>query len=418
MDPPHESVCCDEGVRYWSALSAAAQDALIAGVAFAIGAGLYLSGLYPMTGPVDETSLAVRFGLLALLCGVTLLRRRRPIWALVAGLVPLGIDIALGATLPMSIVYSDLIYAAVLYSTRRQSRFVVGTGVVLSLAAVGATLVVTGDWRVTALVLVIASTLVGTSMWWALSVRAHKETAQAERARAHALALVAELDRRAAVADERKMMARDLHDVIAGQLSAIAIQSEAALGVLARSGTGPELAPIIGSIRSSSVDALREMRTMIGLLRRDDGVADLAAPSGLAQLSRLVETTRATGTLVRVNIRADDAEPASAVDQAAYRIVQEALTNSMKHAPGQEISIDVSADQSTVTLSVRNTLPADRPPREPGNDPRIGHRGLVNMRERATALGGTFHAGAEPGGWAVHVRLPATPAAEPAEVAL
>jgi signal transduction histidine kinase len=282
-------------------LSAAAQDALIALFVFAFGAVLYLAGLSSMTSRSTDTSLTVRFGVLALICVVSLLRRRMPLWALAAGLVPLGLDLWLGATVPIWILYSDLIYAAVLYAPRAYARFVIAAGATLSAMVAVAALVLTGDWRVMALAITTAVAFVGTSIWWALSVRTHKEIAGAERARAHALSLVAELDRRAAIADERKTMARDLHDVIAGHLSAIAFQSEAALGVLARQESAdPAVTGIVGSIRSNSVSALQEMRTMIGLLRRDDGVEDdPAAPRRLAQLPILVDAAHAAGITVR-----------------------------------------------------------------------------------------------------------------------
>lgn len=240
------------------------------------------------------------------------------------------------------------------------------------------------------------------SIWWALAVRHHKELAAVERTRAQALTLVADLDRRAAVADERRTMARDLHDVIAGHLSAIALQSEAALGVLARDDPDSAVAGILGSIRANSVSALQEMRTMIGLLRRDDGGADgAAAPRGLAQLAILVDAARAAGTIVRLRDSGLRAEIPSAVDQAAYRIVQEALTNAMKHAPGREVDIAVRADTDAVALSVRNRLPA-----APSPDVDRPRRGLFNMRERAAALGGSFSATADSDDWVVTARLP------------
>lgn len=399
-------------MKQWRALSATAQDALVAAFAFTFGAFLYLSGLYPMTQASIAPSLGTRFGVLALLCAATLLRRRAPLAALLAGAVPVGIDLALGPTVPVWIVYSDLIYAAVLYGTRAVSRWVTigcaGLTTVITIAA----FVAAGDWRVLVLSVAAAAAFVGTPIWWALSVRTHKEIAEAERARVQAMALVAELDRRAAIADERKTMARDLHDVIAGHLSAIAIQSEAALGVLTRADADPAMAGILGSIRANSVSALQEMRTMIGLLRRDDGGEDEpAAPRTLAQLPILVDAARSAGTTVRVADSLDGAALPSAVDQAAYRIVQEALTNAMKHAPGRPVDIAVRADRSTLDVSVRN--PAPTPANSAGSaNSAAAHRGLVNMRERAAALGGSFTAGPEADGWAVRARLPLG-AAEP-----
>lgn len=391
-------------MKWWATLSARAQDALIVAFVFTLGAALYGFGLYAMTEHSAQTPLTARLALLAALCATTMWRRRKPMWALAAGLVPLLIDFALGPTIPIWLVYSDLVYAGVLYGTRRQSRFVVGAAIAATAAGSVAALVVTGEWRAIVITLLASSAFLGTSIWSALTVRAHKETAQAERAKARALSLVAELDRRAAIADERKTMARDLHDVIAGHLSAIAIQSEAALGLLARrDGGDPALAGVVESIRSNSVSALQEMRTMIGLLRRDDGAEDLAAPRGLAQLSLLVDAARAAGSTVRVHGEVGATPVPSAVDQAAYRIIQEALTNAMKHAPGQEVDIHISTDATTLTLAISNPLSRSNGLADPADLP---HRGLTNMRERAAALGGGLTAGASAQGWTVRAELP------------
>lgn len=399
--------------RWWTALSPTTRDTIVVGGWFAFGALLYVAGFHLMfiTDGASSDPLAPRFGILALVCAVLLVRRRAPITAMVAGLVPLAIDLALGPTLPVWLVYTDLIYAAVVYGTKRQMQGAVVAWLTLSVTAAGAVLALTGNWRLMVLALMLAAAFVGTSLWWGLTVRAHKETADAERARRRALALVSELDRRAAVADERKAMARDLHDVIAGHLSAIALQSEAALSMPAGPAADPGLHGILTSIRGNSVEALHEMRTMIGLLRRDDDIAETAAPGRLAQLSRLVTAARQAG--MRVRVRQDTGAVGSAVDQAAYRIIQEAVTNAMKHAPGQEIEIDVHTATTALVLTVRNPLPAVSAPAA-GTDGPAEPRGLTNMRERATALGGTFHAGPEAGAWWVRARLPLSAVAEPA----
>ncbi|WP_330256725.1 histidine kinase [Nocardia sp. NBC_00565] len=390
--------------RQWEALSATVQDALVVAFAFVLGVGLYLSGLFEMASDLStHPTLPVRIGVLALICVATFLRRRMPVLALGVGLIPFGLDIALGPTVPIWLIYSDLIYAGVLYATPTRSRLVVAVGGVLSVALTVLALVF-GDWRIAVITIAALFAFVATPLWWALSVRGHKEIAEAERKRAQAMTLVAELDRRAAIADERKTMARDLHDVIAGHLSAIAIQSEAALGILARQDTDPAVAGIISSIRSNSVSAMQEMRTMIGLLRRDDGAEDdIAAPRKLAQLPILVDAARAAGITVRVADSLNGTPLPSAVDQAAYLIVQEALTNAMKHAPGQEVDIDVRTDTTALAVTVRNpTVPVRHRPAEE----ETRHSGLMNMRERAAALGGTFTAGPGPAGWEVLARLP------------
>ncbi|WP_454196886.1 sensor histidine kinase [Nocardia sp. Marseille-Q1738] len=379
------------------------RDALGAVIVFAGGTALHLTGLSTMTERGTQLPLWVRLGVLLAVCLATFFRRRNPMAAMLGGSVPLAVDTWLGATLPVWLVYGDLIYSAVLYAGRRASRITTLCWSVFSAVIVVLTLVLTADPHAVAVALVAVFGFVATPIWWANSVRTHKEIAAAERTRAQALTLVADLDRRAAIADERTTMARDLHDVIAGHLSAIAIHSEAALRMLARSDDDPAVAGIMRSIRSNSVGALQEMRTMIGLLHSDGDAEEVGAPRRLAQLSILVDAARAAGISVRVHEALDGAALPSAVDQAAYRIVQEALTNAMKHAPGQEVSIDVRAEDEVLSVTIRNPTVSVRPHHAAAQ---AGHRGLVNMRERAAALGGSFRAGMDSGCWEVLTRLP------------
>lgn len=402
-DGASRRLCCDGAVRRWSELPERTRDALGAVIAFAGGATLYLAGLSTMTDRAGHVAWWVRFGVLAVLCLATFFRRRTPVTAMLCGLLPLAVDIQLGATVPVWIIYADLIYSAVLYAGRRAARITAMSWSALSGIVVVLTLAATRDPHSVAVALVAVFSFVAAPIWWASSVRTHKEIADAERSRARALTLVAELDRRAAIADERTTMARDLHDVIAGHLSAIALHAEAALGLPARHDPDPAVAGIMRSIRADSLSALEEMRTMIGLLRSDDDAAEAAAPRTLAQLSILVDAARAAGISVRVRESLDCAELPSAVDQAAYRIVQEALTNAMKHAPGQPVSIDVRTEDQTLRISVRNPTVPSRTPRSAAE---AGRRGVVNMRERAAVLGGSLRAGPDSGDWEVLARLP------------
>ncbi|MFI6210580.1 sensor histidine kinase [Nocardia brasiliensis] len=391
-------------MRQWSEIPGTARDALGALLVFAGGAALYVSNLFALIDLGHSVPVPVRLAILAPLCLLTMLRRRMPVPAMLVGLIPLSIDIWIGPSVPVWLIYGDLMYAAVLYSAKRTSRWVIIGWATFSVLLVLVTAVVAHDLRAISLALLVVLAFIATPLWWANSVRTHKDIAGAERARAQALTLVAELDRRAAIADERTTMARDLHDVIAGHLSAIAIQSEAALGVLARKQPDAAVTGIMQSIRTNSVSALQEMRTMIGLLRSDgEGEDEVAAPRRLAQLSILVDAARAAGIAVRVNETLDDTELPSAVDQAAYRIIQEALTNAMKHAPGQGVDIDVSARDGELRVAVRNPVPAITVRRSENGDP---HRGLINMRERAAALGGSFTAGSNAGTWEVQATLP------------
>ncbi|MEU7138698.1 histidine kinase [Nocardia sp. NPDC046473] len=390
-------------MRQWSEVPGTARDALGALLSFAGGTGLYAAGLYSLIERGTEVPLTIRLAVLAPLCLLTMCRRRMPVLAMIIGLVPLLVDMWLGPSVPVWILYGDLIYASVLYSAQRASRITMVVWSVFSGLVVILTLVRTGDLRAVSIALIVVFAFIATPLWWANSVRTHKEIAGAERARAQALTLVAELDRRAAIADERTTMARDLHDVIAGHLSAIAIQSEAALGVMGRKEIDPAVTGIMRSIRTNSVSALQEMRTMIGLLRSDGGADEVAAPRRLAQLPILIDAARAAGISVRVRETLDGTELPSAVDQAAYRIVQEALTNAMKHAPGQEVEIEIGARDGELRLLVRNPMATLAVRRTENGAP---HRGLINMRERTAALGGNFTAGPDSGRWEVLAHLP------------
>ena len=305
--------------------------------------------------------------------------------------------------MPIWLVYSDLIYAAVLYGTARQARAVTVISAVQSAALCVVVAVVADDLRLVAVAVGAVLAFVATPIWWATTVRTHKEMAVAERQRAEAMAVVAELDRQAAVADERNVMARDLHDVIAGHLSAIAIQSEAALTIAK---TDPDaVLGVLESVRANSIGALDEMHTMIGLLRSSTGTSDTAGPRRLEHLPMLLESTRATGTKVTLRRTADDPVP-TAVDHTAYRVAQEALTNAMKHAPGRPVDVDIRAESDVLVLDVVNALGSHAPPTSPRG------RGLSNMRERTELLGGTFEAGPCSGNWRVHMSLPLSAGAQ------
>jgi len=372
------------------------QQGLIAGITFVAGLAIYLAGVHRMVPGEDQFGLWVRALELAALCGAQLLRRRVPLGLLLATGV-LAADVALGPSLPIVLVYTDFLYAATLYGSRLASRIMIG----ITAAAVVFLLVVTvflaqREAGTVPAVLGLLS-LVLVPVWWAMSVRGQREVAESERARADQVARIAELDRQAAVAAERGRMARDLHDIVAGHLSAIAIQSEA---VLSMAGDPETTRSVLTSVRENSLGALTEMRAMIDVLRADlaPGETDTGVPPRLSELSQLVHTAEAGGAQVTVSSTVDGEIP-SAADFAAYRIAQEALTNVVKHAPGARAEVAIRRDRATLIVEVGNDLPAG-PPRGKG-----GH-GLSTMRERAALVGGTLTAGPGGPGWLVHAELP------------
>jgi signal transduction histidine kinase len=203
---------------------------------------------------------------------------------------------------------------------------------------------------------------------------------------------------RAAVAEERTRIARELHDVVAHGVSVIAIQSDAAEAALDHD---PDLARSpLHAIRGSAREALTEMRRMLGVLRSDDEAEGNAPQPGLAQLRQLVARA---GVPVTLEVRGQPRPLPAGVDISAYRIVQEALTNVRKHAGGAPTTVRISWTSHHVELTVHDRGPG------PGDGAASdeGH-GLIGMRERVRLLGGELDAGAAAsGGFEVRAVLPA-----------
>jgi|tagenome__1003787_1003787.scaffolds.fasta_scaffold20918754_2 signal transduction histidine kinase len=206
---------------------------------------------------------------------------------------------------------------------------------------------------------------------------------------------------RVAVAEERARIARELHDMIGHAISVITVQAGAARLQLDHN---PERArqPLL-AIEQTGHDTLAEMRRLIGILR-DMGEPGLAPQPGLAQLDRLVEGVRESGLPVELRREGDQGAPLpSAVDLAAYRIVQEALTNALKHGVGGRAIVTVRYALRSLALEV------DSRQRRGRNGGGGGH-GLVGMRERVEQCGGDLEAGeTSDGGYTVRATLPLTP---------
>ncbi|QFZ24679.1 two-component sensor histidine kinase [Saccharothrix syringae] len=339
-----------------------------------------------MGGRDDTTPLGVRLAVLGVACAGQAFRHSAPAAALLVVTGAAVVDARLGLSMPVLMVLVDVLFAAALRGSRRLHQGLVGVVAVLTVGG-AAVVAVIGDWRMSFYAGLQAFSLFVVPVWWATNVRQHREGAEQ-------MARIVELDRRAAVAAERTRMARDLHDVVAGHLSAIAIQSEAVLSL--RDGDPETSRTVLKAVRENSVRALAEMRMMIDVLRADDPV-DEPATVRLADVGLLVDSARAGG--LDVGFRgADVADLPVAVDVAAYRIVQEALTNAVKHAPGARASVALERQVRRLVVVVRNEL------RGTGGDG--SGTGLVSMAERAHAVGGRCAAGADGPEWVVRAELP------------
>jgi signal transduction histidine kinase len=202
-----------------------------------------------------------------------------------------------------------------------------------------------------------------------------------------------------AVAAERARISRELHDVIGHSISVMGIQAGAVRRVLP-----PELEreqEMLLAVERAGRDSVDEMRRLIDLLRSPEDTPD-AAPPTFARVGVLVDDVRRAGLQVELELEGELEDVAPGRALAGYRIVQEALTNALVHAPGGRVHVRVARCASQVDITVRGTRDPLPPPRKEG-----GGQGIIGMRERAALYGGTLEAGPTPdGGFRVAATLP------------
>lgn len=237
-------------------------------------------------------------------------------------------------------------------------------------------------WLVSAAVGVVAF-----SQWHAYVREVESRAEEAERTRE-------EMARRRAV-EERLRIARELHDSLTHSISVIKVQAGVATHLARKNGEHPSEALL--AIQEASTDAVRELRSTLDVLRREDDVNG----SGLHLLPTLVERARTSGLPTTYTVCGDQRPLPPEVDQAAYRVVQEALTNVTRHAGEATASVQITYGERTLTVRIDDDGAGPQRPPVPGY-------GLIGMRERVTGLGG--HLRAEPGassGFTVLAELPA-----------
>ncbi|MFJ9820220.1 sensor histidine kinase [Streptomyces sp. NPDC101151] len=342
---------------------------------------------------------------------------------------------------PLSLVLMTLGAAALVFRRRAPKTVLAVTGTVsliefftgdprapVSMSAVVALYTVasrtdrTTTWRVgllTMTVLTAAAMLGGSLPWYAQenlgvlawtgigatagdAVRSRRAVVQAIRERAERAERTREEEARRRVAEERLRIARDLHDVVAHHIALVNVQAGVAAHVMDRR---PDQAKeALAHVRQASRSALNELRATVGLLRQSgDPEAPTEPAPGLSRLADLVGTFHSAGLPVEVARTDQGSGLPAAVDLAAYRIVQEALTNVQKHA-GTDAKAEVSVVRVGPNIEVTVLDDGAGPAGEPGAG---GGHGLLGMRERVTALGGTLTTGPRyGGGFRVHAILP------------
>jgi signal transduction histidine kinase len=240
---------------------------------------------------------------------------------------------------------------------------------------------------------------------WAVGRIVRERSARERAYREHAERVDAERDQHAvtAVWGERARIARELHDVIAHSVSVMVLQAGGARMVMSAE---PERAEVsLRSVERAGRDALAEMRRLLGVLGSGEDPQSLAPQPGLRDLEDLIARTRSAGLLTDLRVDGEPITVSAALDLCAYRIVQEALTNAIKHAAPSHAEVHLRWGRDALELEVRDDG------RGSGDvDGGSGGHGIAGMRERAALYGGTLDAGPRPGrGFTVRAHLPLSP---------
>lgn len=356
----------------------------------AVGVFLYNLPIFPLyaDGPASAIGLAV---VSVALCSPYLLRRWYPLAVLGIMLIAACVQLAFGAP----ILAADVMLPLAVYNVATRYRWWISlAGALLAVA-----------WLLTAVIPHLGEdvidvgqlgVLIVLTLWvwtWGTLVRIRRQYMAGLRERAEQAERERETNARIAVADERTRIAREIHDIVSHSLSVVVVMSD---GAAAKVDTEPERArtAMLG-VRDTGRTALAEMRRMLGVLR-DDEPGSHAPQPGVAQLDDLIDQSRAAGLPVALTVSGEAATLPQGVELTVYRVVQEALTNTRKHAGPDLTRVNVQLSYRPDEVEVRVCDDGRGPAidQEPGS----GGHGLVGMRERVAAHGGTLSAGPRAGG--------------------
>ncbi|WP_242613562.1 sensor histidine kinase [Herbihabitans rhizosphaerae] len=302
--------------------------------------------------------------------------------ATTTGIVPIY------AAIPVYLAVALMLYTVTVVNARATTALA-GCLIAVGLVVIAGETVAPQPWDETLPWFLVTCATFGAT--WAFGVGARQRRAYAARATERA------------VAEERLRIARELHDVVAHGMSMIAVKAGIANHVA--EDRPEEAREALRVIERTSRDALTEMRRLLGVLRAESdsaaGDAELAPAPGVADLPELADRARMAGVPLALDVRVDEELP-EAAGLTVYRIVQEALTNVVKHAAPARCAVSVVADGGQVRIEVTDDGPGTR--MLPGTG---GGHGLIGMRERVMMYDGTFTAGPRPkGGFAVTARIP------------
>ncbi|GAA2908072.1 signal transduction histidine kinase [Microbacterium keratanolyticum] len=326
-----------------------------------------------------------------------LTKRRAPLFSLIGASVVFTVDLlTVGGIGPLLVLLDVLWFMAFQASPAVRRRLLWAIVIAVIVIFAGALLMARMPFPVALLTAAQFGAIFGTDYWWAVAMAQANELAELHRQRADAAAEAAERDREEAIREERETMAKELHDVVAGHVLAMAIRAEAALS------TAPAQErdrAALQAVRDAGLDAHRALRSMITVLRHGEG--DPLSTPRLADLDAIIDDARRSGLQVTAVLEA--VTPlSSAAEQTVVRTIREALVNCARHASGAEVDVLLATEDEAVRVRVISrggtsfTVP--------------GYSGsgwgLSMLKERVGMLGGTLHAGPIARGWSVDAVLP------------
>jgi signal transduction histidine kinase len=303
-------------------------------------------------------------------------------------------------------VAADVTLLVYLYTIA--SRYRLRTGVLAAGAVETGTLLAAVRWPLTDLswieTFILFSGPVMASLLLGVSVRHWRNSFSALTERARQLERERDQQARIAAAAERTRIAREMHDVIAHSLSVMVTLSK---GAALKQAAEPERASLaMRQVAATGHQALDEMRRLLGVLRTEEAPESRQPQPGVAQIDALFDQVRSTGLAAELTVTGTPAALPPGAELTVYRIVQEALTNTLKHAAAPTgVSVAIAYRPDVVTVDVRD----DGARRDAGPEAATAGHGLTGMRERAAVYDGAVTAGPGPaGGWQIHARLPMT----------
>jgi signal transduction histidine kinase len=377
--------------RYWF-------DALVLA-----GVGIALTGAVVGQGKTDGPMGPLWFDVLAILAIVTplLARRRFPFGAPLT----VGVAVVLTSFVDERLVPFDFITflagcAAVFLMglLRERSQAVAGLALAFGIEALVAYRDPIGNLDA----FIATSVIFG--IIWTIAFALGRKFQEADEARERAARAEREREERAlaAVSEERARIARELHDVVGHSVSVMTVQASAVRRLLRPEQERERESLLI--VEQTGREALAEMRRMVGVLRRPEEAPALAPQPSLEHLDKLVEQAREAGLPVELRIEGDPLPLPAGLDLTAYRLVQEGLTNALKHARAERAQVLVRYSDGDIEVTVSDDG------RGAGSGDGGGH-GLVGIRERVAVYGGELEAGPRPeGGYRLRARLPLAPA--------